>query len=336
MTFNKSFLFSLLVIFSYSNIYAQSDKMTDLIKQGRVQRTKGNFTEAISYFQQALKINDQSAIANYELANSYYANKELKNARKFSQIVIDKNKKYLLAAYLLNGSCLTDMGKLEEANTVFKKAAEKYTHHYLLSYNLGINYYNLKQYDKSLKYAKRSVFLKPMHASSHLLFAALNEIRGNHIKSALSYYFFLLLEPNSIRSAKALAELKSLLQTITNNDQKIAATKDPFLMTKYRLAQVDMTQKKGKWAMTQFLNKTKFFFKVVGSIHKRSPYPSVWGNIYAPLFSRLGRSKHITPFCYFVHQNTPSEKTKHWNNQKKNQKASVSFQYWMSKQLDVF
>lgn len=335
MMFKKSFLFGLLVL-TYSYTFAQSDQLKKLINQGRLQHTKGNFTKAITYFQKALNINNQSPIANYELANSHYANKEFETARQFSQKVIDNKKEYLLAAYLLNGSCLTDMGKLIEANKVFEEAAQKYTHHYLLFYNLGINYYGLKKYNKALKFAQRAVFLKPLHASSHLLLAALNEIQGNQVKSALSYYFFLLLEPGSVRSLKALQELKNLLNLMTNNEGGLSASKDPFLMTKYLLSKVDMSRKKGNSEIKSFTDKTKFFFRTIGNIHRKTPFPSVWGSTYTRLFYKLGKSRHLTPFCYFIHQIAPSEEIKAWNEQKRNIKATTSFQYWMGKQLSIF
>ncbi|WP_299456820.1 tetratricopeptide repeat protein [uncultured Microscilla sp.] len=333
MTLNKSIFFSLWVVLICSSAYAQTDKINDLLKQGRVEHSKGNFNEAIAIFQQALKIDSQHTIATYELANSYYSNKEYEKALKFSQKVIEKNKRYLLAAYLLTGSCLTDMGRLPEANEVFEKAAQKYTHHYLIQYNLGINHYTLKNYGKALKYAQKSAFIKPMHASSHLLLAALNEIKGSRIKAAMSYYFFLLLEPGSPRSVKALVELKGLLKIIMNNEGGSIPSSDPFLMTKHRLAQVDLSRKRNESNMDEFVNKTKFFFKTLGSVNRKTPYPSVWGDMYAPLFYRLGRSRHITPYCYFIHQKVITKEVRKWNKEKKNQKSTVSFQYWMGKQL---
>lgn len=333
MTFKKTVFFSLLVFMVASNVYAQSERINELLRKGRVENQKGNFNEAIAIFQKALKIDNEDAIANYELANSYYSNKEYEKALKFSQKVINKNKKYLLAAYLLSGSCLTDMGNLAEANKVFETAAKKYTHHYLIQYNLGINNYNLKNYTKALKYAQKSVFIKPMHASSHLLLAALNEIKGNRIKATMSYYFFLLLEPSSIRSVKALGELKGLLKIIMSNEKGVTPSSDPLLMTKYRLSQVDLSRKKGQSEMEAFVNKTKYFFKTIGSVHKKTPYPSVWGNIYVPLLYRLGRSRHVTPYCYFIHQKGLAKEVAEWNKSKRNQKSTVSFQYWMGKQL---
>jgi tetratricopeptide (TPR) repeat protein len=307
--------------------------MDELLKKGRVEKQKGNFNEAIAIFQQALKIDKEDAVANYELANSYYSNKEYEKALKFSQKVINKNKKYLLAAYLLSGSCLTDMGNLAEANKVFETAARKYTHHYLIQYNLGINNYNLKNYDKALKHAKKSVFIKPMHASSHLLLAALNEIKGNRVKAAMSYYFFLLLEPSTPRSVKALVELKGLMKVLMSNEKGATPSDDPLLMTKYRLSQIDFSRKKGESKMDAFVNKTKYFFKTIGSVQKKTPYPSVWGNIYAPLLYRLGRSRHVTAYCYFIHQKIITKEVAAWNKSKRNQKSTVAFQYWMGKQL---
>lgn len=333
MTFNKPIFFSLLAILISFNVYAQNDKMDELLKKGRGENQKGNFNEAIAIFKQALKMDNDHAIANYELANSYYSNKEYDKALKFSQKVIDKNKKYLLAAYLLTGSCLTDMGNLTEANKVFERAAQKYTHHYLIQYNLGINHYNLKNYGKALKHAQKSVFIKPMHASSHLLLAALNEIKGNRIKAAMSYYFFLLLEPSSPRSVKAMVELKGLLKVIMSNERGANPSDDPFLMTKYRISQVDLNRKKGESEMDAFVSKTKYLFKVIGSVHKKIPYPSVWGSIYAPLFYRLGRSRHTKAYCYFIHQKIITKEIAEWNKSNRNQKATVSFQYWMGKQL---
>lgn len=344
MSFRKTILFSLLIVFGCQLVKAQTEEFEKLISQGRAQQAKGDFNEAITSFKKAVTINSESAIANYELASSYYSNKDFEKARVFSQKVINQKQRYLLAAYLLNGNSLNDLGKLEEANQVFKKAAKKYTHHYLLFYNLGINYYKLKNFDQAIKYTERAIFLKPLHASSHLLLAALHEIKKNQLKSALAYYFFLMLEPDTDRSLNALEELKSLLKVLMSNEGGLSSSTDPFKMTKYLISKVDLnkTRKKGqkkgqkKNEMELFVAETKLLFRTLGNVNKKTPFSYIWKNSYVNLFYRLSRSKHLKACCYFIHQMAPNDITKAWNAERKNKKATTSFQYWMNKQLSRF
>ena len=336
MFFKTTILLNIFTFFCINWAVAQSEEFKKLISQGRSQQAKGNFKDAISTFKKAIALNTQSPIANYELANSYYSNKDFENARLFSQKVINQKKRYLLAAYLLNASSLTDLGKLKEANQVYKKAAKKYTHHYLLFYNLGLNYYKLQDFGQSIKYTERAVFLKPLHASSHLLLAALHEVEKNHLKSALAYYFFLMLEPDTPRSLKALQELKALLTVLMNNEGGLNPSEDPFKMTKYLISRVDLSRGKKKSEMELFVAQTKLLFRVLGTVNKKTPFPFIWKDVYNPLFYRLSRSKHLTACCYFIHQIAPSLEIETWKKQKRNQKATTSFQYWMNKQLSRY
>ena len=336
MLLKKTILLGSFIIFGIQWVQAQTEEFNKLISQGRAQQAKGDFPEAINSFKKAITIKANSPIANYELASSYYSNKNFEKARVFSQKVINQKKRYLLAAYLLNGSSLNDLGKLKEANEVFKKAAKKYTHHYLLFYNLGINYYKLQDFEQSIKYTERAVFLKPLHASSHLLLAALHEVKRNQLKATLAYYFFLMLEPDTPRSLKALQELKSLLTILMNNEGGLSPSGDPFKMTKYMISMVDLKKGKKKNEMELFVAQTKLLFRILGSVNKKTPFSYIWENTYTKLFYRLSRSRHLTACCYFIHQIAPNKITKTWNEQRKNQKATTSFQYWMNKQLSRF
>jgi len=336
MLLKKTILLSTLIVFSTHWVKAQTEEFNKLIAQGRAQQAKGDFQEAINSFKKAITIEANSPIANYELASSYYSNKNFEKARAFSQKVINQKKRYLLAAYLLNGSSLNDLGKLEEANAVFKEAAKKYTHHYLLFYNLGINYYKLQNFEQSIKYTERAVFLKPLHASSHLLLAALHQVKKNQLKATLAYYFFLMIEPDTPRSLKALQELKSLLAILMNNEGGLNQSSNPFQMAKYLISKVDLEKGKKKNEMEMFVAQTKLLFRVLGSVGKKTPFPYIWQNIYTNFFYRLSKSRHLKACCYFIHQIAPNDIIKIWNEQRKNQKATTSFQYWMNKQLSRF
>ncbi|OJJ19241.1 hypothetical protein BKI52_20735 [marine bacterium AO1-C] len=336
MFFKKTILLSLFTLFGFQWAEAQTEEFKKLISQGRSQQAKGDFEQAITSFRKAITINANSPIANYELANSYYSNKDFEKARAFSQKVIDQKKRYLLAAYLLNGNSLNDLGKLEEANTVFKEAAKKYTHHFLLFYNLGINYYKLKDLEQAIKYTERAVFLKPLHASSHLLLAALHEVKKNQLKAVMAYYFFLMLEPDTPRSLRVLEELKSLLKVLMDNEGGLNPSENPFKMVKYLISRVDLNKGKKKNEMELFVAQTKLLFRMLGNVNKKTPFPYIWNNIYVSLFYRLAKSRHLKACCYFIHQIAPNDITKAWNEQRKNQKATTSFQYWMNKQLSRF
>ena len=115
----KKYFFSIIVFtLSIVSLYAQQnsnqDNLKQLIEKGIEHHDAREFEQAIENYEEALKIDPKSMIATYEIALSYLAMRDYKNASKFSTKVINsKDKDLIVGAYVVKSESLAEMGKVD-------------------------------------------------------------------------------------------------------------------------------------------------------------------------------------------------------------------------------
>ena len=336
----KHFLiFGLLLIstFLYSQISVDS-----LVEVGIQYHDNGEFVQAIETYKTALEIEPNSPLVNYEIALTYMYSGDYQNAIKHSDKVIKKNDKYLLQAYLVKGSCLDYLGKTKESIKLFKKGIKKFGDDHLLYYNLGYNYYNIKEFDKAEEAFIKAINTKANHASSHLFLGYLMYEKNQRVQSLLSLHFFLLLEPNSERSQNAYNLLQSQLSGGVEKNQEEPGKIDIFLspdQLKSEFGTIDMMitileasksleENEGKSDDQMFIENTTSFFKILGE-HKTKENTGFWWDFYVPFFYLIAESEHIDTYCYYISQST-KETAADWL--KENEKRVTDFAKWLSEE----
>ncbi len=336
----KHFLiFGLLLLstFLYSQISVDS-----LVEVGIQYHDNGEFVQAIETYKTALEIEPNSPLVNYEIALTYMYSGDYQNAIKHSDKVIKRNDKYLLQAYLVKGSCLDYLGKTKESIKLFKKGIKKFGDDHLLYYNLGYNYYNIKEFDKAEKAFIKAINTKANHASSHLFLGYLMYEKNQRVQSLLSLHFFLLLEPNSERSQNAYNLLQSQLSGGVERNQEEPGKIDIFLspdQLKSEFGTIDMMitileasksleENEGKSDDQMFIENTTSFFKILGE-HKTKENTGFWWDFYVPFFYLIAESEHIDTYCYYISQST-KETAADWL--KENEKRVTDFAKWLSEE----
>ncbi len=332
-------IFGLLLLstFLYSQISVDS-----LVEVGIQYHDNGEFVQAIETYKTALEIEPNSPLVNYEIALTYMYSGDYQNAIKHSDKVIKRNDKYLLQAYLVKGSCLDYLGKTKESIKLFKKGIKKFGDDHLLYYNLGYNYYNIKEFDKAEEAFIKAINTKANHASSHLFLGYLMYEKNQRVQSLLSLHFFLLLEPNSERSQNAYNLLQSQLSGGVERNQEEPGKIDIFLspdQLKSEFGIIDMMitileasksleENEGKSDDQMFIENTTSFFKILGE-HKTKENTGFWWDFYVPFFYLIAESEHIDTYCYYISQST-KETAADWL--KENEKRVTDFAKWLSEE----
>ena len=110
---------------SFTSINAQKT-FKKLLEVGISNHDSGEYDEAIKYYKQALEIEPDSDLANYEISLSYLTKKDYKKAIVYSDKVLKKgDKRYLIPAYVNKGSSLDMLGKTKKSIKVFEKAIDQ-------------------------------------------------------------------------------------------------------------------------------------------------------------------------------------------------------------------
>jgi tetratricopeptide (TPR) repeat protein len=336
----KNFITSLLLLVSVS-LFAQT-KLDSLVQVGVKYHDQGNYADAIAIYKKALEIDPKSTLVNYEMSMTYMYAKEYENSIKHSDLVISQNSGHLLHAYLTKGSCLDYLGKTDESIRLFEEAIDKVGKHHLLYYNLGYDYYRLKNYEKAQEALIAGIQVNPNHPSSHLVLAYMMSDLNQKVQSLLSLHYFLLLEPGSERSKTAYALLQKQfggnVEKDKNKPNQITIFYDPkqsesefgpaALMISMLAASKSLKENKRKTEEELFVENTTSFFKVLGEL-KKDTHSGLWWNFYVPLFYKLAQSKHMEAYCNYISQSS-NTKAAEWV--KANEGKLTNFAQWLNEE----
>jgi tetratricopeptide (TPR) repeat protein len=328
-----------ILIFSAIQSFAQSN-IEDFVKEGIEYHNQGDYEKAIDTYKKALKIDPKSTLVNYEIALSYFTKGDYKEAIKYSDAVLEQDNDYLLKAYMTKGSALDMLGKTKESIKLFEKAIKKTEKHYLLYYNLALNYYKINDLDNAEKNVIKAIENNPNHSSSHLMLANMNNQKGNSVQTLLATHYFLFLEPNTNRSSEAYLMLQenfggnvskdsnkpntiNIMLSPNSNSQFGAAE----LMVSMLEASKSLEENEGKTEDEMFIENTESFFKVLGELKKEKD-KEIWWTFYTTFFYELARSEHLKTYCKYITQNS-NEKSKKWLNENKNKLPE--FDEWLKK-----
>ena len=318
----------LLTLFSFG----QNNKIDSLIRIGIQHHDDGEYQKAIEIYNAALKIDPKSTLANYELSMTYMYAGDYEKSIKYSNIVIKQKDKHLLPAYIVKGSSLDNLGKTKQSIKLFNKAIAEFGDHYLLHYNLGVNYSKMQDYKNSESAYINAIMANHDHASSHFGLALTKSNQDQRVQSLLGLYYFLLIEPSSERAKTAYKLLKEQLggsvQKDENNPKNINVLinsqrmESEFGAAEIMLAMLEasnsLDENKGKTPDELFIENTKSFFTVLGELNEKEKKTNIWWDFYVPLLYELAKSEYMDVFCYYISISS-NEKATEWletNNEK--------------------
>lgn len=307
----KNFLFLSLFLLGLGCL-AQSS-IDSLVSIGIQYHDNGAYNLAAEKYKEALEIDPNSQLVNYELSMTYIYMQEYEKAIEHSDIVLEQKDQYMLEAYMTKGSCLDYMGQTKESIKLFKKAIKKYGKHHLLYYNLAYDYYKIKEDDKAEEALISAIQIEPGHASSHLLLGYLKSDHGLKSQSLLSLHYFLFLEPDSDRAKAAYDLLREQMggnvEKDPDNPDQITIYMSPGdpksefsaadLMISMLEASKGLEENEGKTDEELFVENTTSFFTILGEL-KEEKSKNFWMNFYVPLFYDLAKSDHMETYCKYI------------------------------------
>jgi len=169
-----------------------------------------NNKEALKYYKKYLELDqssnssnskhDMDSISYYNLASIYQTQRNHELALKYFSLSHEKDNDNYLA--LINmGVCYFKLKKKEESKNCFIEALKKNinkSNECICYLNLGLIFFEYKQYGKSLKYANLSNHIENTQLESTLLLLGNNYYEVNKLEEALKYYLLVDREYNNI------------------------------------------------------------------------------------------------------------------------------------------
>lgn len=345
---------ALLLIFFFSVNLTFSQKKEEaekLVDQGIVFYDKGDYSSAISKYDQALELDKNNLLALAEKALT------LNTLRKYDESIIEckkaiqnhPNENSLKTVYVTYGNDLDGLDKSDQAFLIYDEGLKMFPYYYQLYFNKGIAYAGRREYDKAIYCFQKAVEINPGHASSNNAIARLEKMNGRKIPSILSFCLFLITEPQSQRAKENLQSLKELLIANVNQkeDKSITITVDEKMLSDNSktgspkendfsstdlISTMDIAndydqRNKGKTEVEIFIRK---FQTICSSLTetKGNNYGFYW-EVYVPYFLEIKRNNLIEPFAYIVFASSETKDVNDWLD--KNQKELDRFYDWSKK-----
>ena len=306
----KIFNAVILLFFLTFSAFAQDNKVKEIVQEGIKYHDSGNYTKAIDTYKKALAIAPKSGLVNYEIALSYFTSGQYKQAVSYSKAAISAKDGHELVAYVCYGSSLDLLGNSKKAIKVYEKALKDYEN-YLLYYNLALTSYNTGLLDKAYDAAVSAITANPSHGSSHLVLSKVMADKGSRVKAVLPLYYFLLLEPNSPRSAAEYQNLRTYLaQGVSKKSEKeinvtISSSGDSDfgaadLMIGLSMASNNMEENKEKTDLELFAKNNETIFSVLGELQKDKT--GFWWDVYVTMFYGIQTEGYTEAYSYYISQ----------------------------------
>lgn len=310
------------------NTFAQ-DAQTKQMEEAKKLYDAGKYSEAASTYKKILSKDKNSVAANMEMANTQLALKNYSEAIVYSDKVIAANVPQANQAYAVKGSAQGLKGDYDAAVLTLKDGINKFPDDFFLYYNLAFTQLNSSQYSQAEASAKKAVALKPDFAGSHLVLGQSMFYQNKRVPSMLALYYFLLLEPNSPRSASALTLIDQAVNLgitkegdkinvqIPNKENDEFGTADVIIS----LTQANRYDEKNKSKSEQqiFCENTRTLFVTLGE-NSKTGNKEIWWSMYVPFFYEMTKNDNVDAFC---HQALLSKNNNNVNNWVRDNKSKI-------------
>lgn len=302
----------LICLLTFNVAIAQDKTFNKYIENGIALHDEGQYLQAIKQYEKALKIDKKSALAYYEIALSHYALDNKKSALKYANKAFkSRGGQDMPMLYEMKGSLLDDMGKAKQAIKVYQKGIQRFPDDHLLHFNMGITYARMNMQNKAKNAFITTISKNYSHPSSHYYLGKMMEEQGRKIPAIMSYYFFLMLEPETLRADEIYDKLMNLLIKSESEvgNQKIEINLGAGDMSELEftpmelLLYIDITKEEGeeeipKTDTEKLIAKTTLLFSAMKE--KDDGKQGIWWDFYAPYYAHLAECEVITAFCHHI------------------------------------
>lgn len=211
----KKIFLTLSIAFLCGISFAQNKVEAEkLVYEGIKYHDKEDYENAISKYDQALKLDKDNLFALVEMAYSLLAQKKYDETIKVSELALKVHKTgdELKTLYVTYGNALDMLDKATESIAAYDMGIKQFPNEQMLYFNKAITLRGLKRNSEALIALEKSILLKPDHPGSHNAISLILRDQGNYIGSLLACFRFFTLEPTSTRATNVLDRAKELMK----------------------------------------------------------------------------------------------------------------------------
>ncbi len=304
---NKLLIQIILIFYCAVSVGAQGNEAELLVSQGIKLSSEGSYNRAIAKFEDALELDEKLNVAKYELAYVFLKIGNSEKAAMYSKEVMKSNDSLKLEASLILGAAYDQQHEPKKSLKVYRKVVKEFPENNLAQFNLGLSYYNHRDWDNAELCLIKATTLDKSYPGSHFLLAHIMLNKGETVKSMLSLYYFLLLEQDTERAEDAYEILEELWKSsVSNLDGKKVVSINNSNNDFYKMVDLAVKMKAVSYdgnfepndRLKVFAGNTDLLFDVIG--YKYDGKLGFWELTYLDFFRELHDKGFTTSFSYYV------------------------------------
>lgn len=168
-----------------------------LVQQGYINLQNNNREQAIKYFNDVLRIDENNFDANLSLGSVYMQSRDYETAYAYLHQATIMSPSNVMAQGRL-GVCLYSMQRLEEAIACYEKVVALDPVNISAYANLAIAYQDAGLRQQAVDYSKKTIELNPAFTSGYCLLASSLSLLGEYEASLRNYETALTLGPDNL------------------------------------------------------------------------------------------------------------------------------------------
>ncbi len=316
--FLKPYLILLLLLTAITaSAQTPADDAKKLIKDGVALHDAGKYADALEKYDQAIKLAPGNPNAYYEKGYTLMASGKGKEAIPVIEKLLQMAPN-AAGAYDMLGSIYDDDKQFDKAIEYYKKGISVDSTYQRLYFNLSISYYRQQKYAEAEDYAISAIKHDPKHASSMRAYAMATYKEQKRDRSLLAWCSFLMMEPQTQRSAEANTYVKNILAygIKKTGEKSVSLSVSPNETNPgnlvIQIAVLAATENKKDLTATDSLNlQLKSVFQVTAELAAKKP-DGFYSNYLAKFFGDLANTGNMPAFARYISLSTNKDDNLAW------------------------
>ncbi|MCA8831657.1 toxin-antitoxin system YwqK family antitoxin [Hymenobacter pini] len=289
---------------------------------------KGEYAAAIRQYLLVPSSDSGYAGIQGELALSYLANKQYKEAVEASRRAIAL-KEYSSQPYYILAEAEENLKHEPETFQAYADGLKRFPYNQLLWFNQGVSYDALKKRPAALASWQRSLELKPSHPGTHYQLAWLAMEQGQTSRALISLLTYLALNPDGEKSQEALVMAERLSNNSLEIDEK--EREKPFVNND-AFQDLDLLITSKVALRPDYKSKVKFNAAVVKQTQllvekfpaAGSNETDLWLRTYGPVVEALRQDDNLVAFTNLILYSADDKSAAKWVNGNKSKVDRMS------------
>lgn len=197
--------------------FIEDEGSFEFLEKGNELYGEGKYAEALSAFEEFLRLNPKAYQARLNIYNCYRELGEYEKAIEQCNLILENvsqdetlGKEMAAKALAGIGECYLLQKDMENAQKYFEQSIETYPENELIAYNVGEIFFSNQKLEEALRYFTLASEIKPDWSDSYFKLGLVYLNKADMARAAENFEKFLILEPDTERAVSA----KNILEQI--------------------------------------------------------------------------------------------------------------------------